>query len=85
MGKGQVCRHAHQRRHAHTVAFYRYIYHQAELRLFKGRVRFINPKEPGKSAPSPKPSMVVVFWGQKPAQQVATADYERAAHPAAAQ
>jgi phage N-6-adenine-methyltransferase len=44
-----------------TKAFHEYIYNQAELRFIKGRVKFINPLEPTKSQPSPKPSMLVVF------------------------
>ena len=46
-----------------TLAFHAYIYGQAELRFLKGRVRFIDPMNPSKSAPSPKPSMLVVFRG----------------------
>lgn len=44
-----------------TKAFHEYIYGQAELRFLKGRVKFINPAEPEKAQPSPKPSMVVIF------------------------
>lgn len=44
-----------------TKAFHEYIYNQAELRFIKGRVKFINPEQPDKSAPSPKPSMLVIF------------------------
>jgi len=44
-----------------TIAFHEYIYGKAELRFIKGRISFINPAEPKKRAPSPKPSMLVVF------------------------
>jgi hypothetical protein len=44
-----------------TIAFHKYIYNQAELRFIKGRVKFINVADPTKKAPSPKPSMIVVF------------------------
>jgi phage N-6-adenine-methyltransferase len=44
-----------------TIAFHEYIYGQAELRFIKGRIKFINPEEPEKRAPSPKPSMLVIF------------------------
>lgn len=44
-----------------TKAFHEFIYGQAELRFLKGRVKFVDPQNPDKSAPSPKPSMVVVF------------------------
>jgi len=44
-----------------TIAFHKYIYGQAELRFLKGRVKFINPADPTKRAPSPKPSMLVIF------------------------
>ena len=44
-----------------TVAFHKFIYNQAELRFIKGRVKFINPQDPKKRQPSPKPSMLVVF------------------------
>ena len=44
-----------------TIAFHKYIYGQAEVRFIKGRVAFINPAEPEKKKPSPKPSMIVVF------------------------
>lgn len=46
-----------------TKAFHEYIYNQAEVRFLKGRVKFIDPQNPTKSQPSPKPSMVVVFRG----------------------
>ena len=44
-----------------TIAFHKYIYGQAELRFVKGRIRFIKPCCTDKPAPSPKPSMVVIF------------------------
>jgi site-specific DNA-methyltransferase (adenine-specific) len=44
-----------------TKAFHEFIYNQAELRFIKGRVCFIDPTNPAKKAPSPKPSMLVVF------------------------
>ena len=46
-----------------TKAFHEFIYGQAEIRFVKGRVKFIDPTNPGKLAPSPKPSMIVVFRG----------------------
>ena len=48
-----------------TKAFHEYIYGQAELRFIKGRVKFINPLEPYKRQPSPKPSMLVIFKAPK--------------------
>lgn len=47
-----------------TKAFHEYIYGQAEVRFLKGRVKFIDPQNPAKKSPSPKPSMVVVFRGR---------------------
>lgn len=47
-----------------TVAFHKYIYGQAELRFVKGRICFIDPTQPDKKQPSPKPSMIVVFKGE---------------------
>jgi site-specific DNA-methyltransferase (adenine-specific) len=44
-----------------TKAFHEYIYGKAELRFIKGRVKFINPQNPTKNQPSPKPSMIVIF------------------------
>ncbi len=44
-----------------TKAFHEYIYGQAELRFLKGRVKFVDPSNPTKNAPSPKPSMLVIF------------------------
>jgi phage N-6-adenine-methyltransferase len=43
-----------------TIAFHKFIYNQAELRFIKGRIKFVNPNSP-KLAPSPKPSMLVIF------------------------
>lgn len=48
-----------------TIAFHKYILGNAELRFLKGRVKFINPAEPTKRAPSPKPSMVVIFRAEE--------------------
>lgn len=42
-----------------TKAFHEYIYGNAEIRFIKGRVKFENPNFA--SAPSPKPSMIVIF------------------------
>jgi len=44
-----------------TIAFHKYIYNQAEIRFIKGRVKFIDPRNPEKRQPSPKPSMIVIF------------------------
>ena len=45
-----------------TVAFHEYIYNKAtEIRFFKGRIHFVDPSNPKKKAPSPKPSMLVVY------------------------
>jgi site-specific DNA-methyltransferase (adenine-specific) len=44
-----------------TIAFHKYIYNQAEVRFVKGRICFIDPQNPSKKQPSPKPSMIVVF------------------------
>jgi len=44
-----------------TLAFHEYIYNQAELRFIKGRIKFIDVTDPEKKAPSPKPSMLVIF------------------------
>ena len=44
-----------------TKAFHEYINGQAEVRFIKGRVKFIDPTNPTKSAPSPKPSILVIF------------------------
>lgn len=46
-----------------TRWFHDYIYNKpnVELRFLKGRVKFINPQEPEKRTPSPRPSMIVLF------------------------
>jgi phage N-6-adenine-methyltransferase len=44
-----------------TVAFHKYIYNQAEVRFYKGRIKFINYADPTVSAPNPKASMIVIF------------------------
>ena len=44
-----------------TKAFHEYIYNKAEIRFIKGRISFIDPAQPDKRQPSPKPSMLVVF------------------------
>jgi site-specific DNA-methyltransferase (adenine-specific) len=44
-----------------TKAFHEYIYGNAELRFVKGRIKFIDPANPTKRSPSPKPSMIVIF------------------------
>ena len=44
-----------------TIAFHKYIYNQAEIRFVKGRISFIDPQNPTKKQPSPKPSMIVIF------------------------
>jgi len=44
-----------------TKAFHEYIYEKAEIRFIKGRISFIDPKNPTKKQPSPKPSMLVIF------------------------
>ena len=44
-----------------TKAFHEYIYGKAELRFIKGRIKFIDPQNPTKKQPAPKPSMIVVF------------------------
>ena len=50
-----------------TKAFHDYIYNKAELRFFKGRLKFINPSADAsaKTQASPKPSMLVVFRAEK--------------------
>ena len=42
-----------------TLAFHKYIYHKAEIRFVKGRLRFRVNGKPGDAAPS----MVVIFRG----------------------
>ena len=44
-----------------TIAFHEYIYKKAELRFLKGRISFIDPKNPNKKQPNVKPSMLVIF------------------------
>lgn len=44
-----------------TLAFHKYIYHKAEIRFIKGRLRFQVNGKPGDAAPFP--SMVVIFRG----------------------
>jgi len=44
-----------------TKAFHEYIYGKAEIRFVRGRIKFIDPNDPGKRTPAPRPSMIVVF------------------------
>jgi phage N-6-adenine-methyltransferase len=44
-----------------TKWFHEYIYLKHEIRFVKGRISFIDPKNPEKKQPSPRPSMIVVF------------------------
>ena len=44
-----------------TLAFHKYIYHKAEIRFIKGRLRFRVNGQTGDAAPFP--SMVVIFRG----------------------
>ena len=44
-----------------TAAFHDYIYGKAELRFVRGRISFVNPRDPKKKSPNVKPSMIVVF------------------------
>jgi site-specific DNA-methyltransferase (adenine-specific) len=44
-----------------TKAFHEFIYGKAELRFIKGRIKFIDPANPEKRTPAPKPSMLVIF------------------------
>lgn len=46
-----------------TKAFHDYIYGNAEIRFVKGRIKFIDPSNPDKKAPSPRASMIVIFRG----------------------
>lgn len=48
-----------------TQWFHDYIYHKAEIRFIKGRLKFGNSKNP-----APFPSMVVVFKNRKSVQKV---------------
>ena len=50
-----------------TKAFHQYIYGKHEVRFLQGRIKFINPAEPGKRAPNVKASMVVIFRPPPPA------------------
>ncbi|MCQ2577483.1 MAG: phage N-6-adenine-methyltransferase [Treponema sp.] len=43
-----------------TKAFHEFIYHQAEIRFVKGRLKFNDGKNP-----APFPSMIVIFKGNK--------------------
>lgn len=43
-----------------TVAFHEYIYHQAEIRFLKGRIKFGDAKNS-----APFPSMIVIFGENK--------------------
>lgn len=47
-----------------TAAFHGYIYHRAEIRFIKGRLRFHINGKPGAAAPFP--SMIVIFRGPPP-------------------
>lgn len=47
-----------------TIAFHEYIYHKAEIRFIKGRLRFLVDGRAGDAAPFP--SMVVIFRGPEP-------------------
>lgn len=44
-----------------TKAFHEYILGKAEIRFIKGRIKFINPEEPDKKYPSPRPSILVIY------------------------
>ncbi len=44
-----------------TRAFHEYIYHKAEIRFIRGRLRFRVNGKPGDAAPFP--SMIVIFRG----------------------
>ena len=44
-----------------TKAFHYYILPYAEIRFIKGRIKFINPENPNKKQPSPKPSILCIF------------------------
>lgn len=46
-----------------TLAFHEYIYHKAEIRLIKGRLRFRVNGKAGDAAPFP--SMLVIFRGKE--------------------
>lgn len=51
-----------------TLAFHEYIYHKAEIRFIKGRLRFRVDGKAGDAAPFP--SMIVIFRGQKEEQRL---------------
>jgi len=44
-----------------TKWFHEYIYNKMEVRFVKGRISFIDPKNPTKRQPAPRPSMIVIF------------------------
>jgi len=44
-----------------TIYFHDFIYHKAEIRFLKGRIKFINPDTKKVENSAPFPSMVVVF------------------------
>ena len=44
-----------------TQWFHEYLYNKAEIRFVKGRISFIDPKNPTKKQPSPRPSMIVIL------------------------
>ena len=44
-----------------TKWFHEYIYNKTEIRFVKGRISFIDPKNPTKKQPSPRPSMILIF------------------------
>jgi len=44
-----------------TKWFHEYIYNKVETRFVKGRISFIDPKNPDKKQPAPRPSMIVIF------------------------
>jgi len=44
-----------------TKWFHELVYNKAEIRFVKGRISFIDPNNPTKKQPSPRPSMIVIF------------------------
>jgi phage N-6-adenine-methyltransferase len=44
-----------------TKWFHEFIYKKRDVRFVKGRIAFIDPTNPAKKQPSPRPSMIVVF------------------------
>ena len=44
-----------------TKAFHEYIYNKQTIRFIKGRIKFINPKNPDVRMPNVKASMIVIF------------------------